>query len=171
MLPSRSDGPVGHLRFILSSEAASVEALFLNNYGSVVRTKAPFAVCQGRISQLFLFLLTFTDAQEDRLWVADPKALHHIFQATSYLYQKPAHLLEINSIVTDHGLLATQGEDKLPCQSFFFQLILSPGADHRRQRKAMMPAFGLTASRELLPRFTEVVDKVTQVSTIEPDLG
>ena len=27
----------------------------------------------------------------------------------------------------------------------------------------MMPAFGLTASRELLPRFAEVVDKVTRL--------
>ena len=41
------------------------------------------------------------------------------------------------------------------------RLILLPGATHRRQRKGMMPAFGLTASRELLPRFTEVVDKAS----------
>jgi len=41
------------------------------------------------------------------------------------------------------------------------ELIQYLGETHRRQRKGMMPAFGLTASRELLPRFVEVLDKVS----------
>ncbi|KAF9789656.1 cytochrome P450 [Thelephora terrestris] len=113
---------LGHLKLMAHSESGGVEKLFLDNYGSVVRFKAPFA--------------------ENRLWVADPKALHQIFHATSYLYRKSASSREMNAIIADPGLLAADG------------------ATHRRQRKAMMPAFGLTASRELLPRFVEVVDKL-----------
>ncbi|KAF9789640.1 cytochrome P450 [Thelephora terrestris] len=112
---------MGHLKLLWHSEAGGVEKLFLDNYGSVVRFKAPFA--------------------ENRLWVADPKALHHIFHATSYLYRKSASRREMDAIIADRGLL------------------YADGAAHRRQRKAMMPAFGLSASRELLPRFVEVVDK------------
>ena len=40
-------------------------------------------------------------------------------------------------------------------------LIPLAGDTHKRQRKSMMPAFGLTTSRELLPRFIEVVDKAS----------
>ena len=42
-----------------------------------------------------------------------------------------------------------------------FRLIPPAGDAHKRQRKSMMPAFGLTTSRELLPRFIEVVDKAS----------
>ena len=38
------------------------------------------------------------------------------------------------------------------------------GDTHRRQRKSMMPAFGLTTSREYLPRLIEVLDKVRSSS-------
>ena len=41
------------------------------------------------------------------------------------------------------------------------KLIQCTGEAHRRQRKAMVPAFGLTTSREYLPRFIEVIDKVS----------
>lgn len=40
------------------------------------------------------------------------------------------------------------------------ELIQRLGETHRRQRKGMMPAFGSTASRELVPRFVQVLDKV-----------
>jgi len=97
--------------------------------------------------------------KEDQLWVADPKALHYILQATSYLYVKPSVSKETVSIVADRGLLwadGTAGLNHLPRE-----LIKHLGDTHRRQRKGMMPAFGLTASRELLPRFVEVLDKVS----------
>jgi len=98
--------------------------------------------------------------KEDRLWIADPKALHYILQATSYLYVKPAIRRETASLITDRGLLwagGMAGTPLLPTR----ELIQCLGETHRRQRKGMMPAFGLTASRELLPRFIEVLDKVS----------
>ena len=47
--------------------------------------------------------------KEDRLWVADPKALHYILQATSYLYVKPSVRQETSSIIADRGLLWANG--------------------------------------------------------------
>lgn len=49
------------------------------------------------------------DMKEDRLWFADPKASHHILQATSYLYVKPSVLKETISLITDRGLLWADG--------------------------------------------------------------
>jgi len=46
------------------------------------------------------------------------------------------------------------------------ELIRCLGEIHKRQRKGMMPAFGLTASRELLPRFVEVLDKVSDTFSV-----
>ena len=48
-----------------------------------------------------------------------------------------------------------------PPHSSRYELIQYLGETHKRQRKGMMPAFGITASRELLPRFVEVLDKVS----------
>ena len=98
-------------------------------------------------------------AKEDRLWVADPKALHYILQATGYLYMKPSILKENISVITDRGLLWADGTTGL--NHLLRELIEPLGDTHRRQRKSMMPAFGSTASRELFPRFVEVLDKVS----------
>ncbi|KAF9787463.1 cytochrome P450 [Thelephora terrestris] len=113
---------LGHLKFLWHAESGVIEDRLLKEYGSVVRIKGPLS--------------------EGRLWVADPKALHQILQATSGLYVKLPIRRETTSIVTDKGLLCVEGEA------------------HRRQRKAMMPAFGLTTSREYLPRFIEVIEKL-----------
>ena len=50
-----------------------------------------------------------TNVKEDRLWVADPKALHHILQATSYLYVKPSIRRETSSLIADKGLVWADG--------------------------------------------------------------
>ena len=33
--------------------------------------------------------------QEDRLWIADPKAINHILQKSGYLYAKPSSAREL----------------------------------------------------------------------------
>lgn len=48
-------------------------------------------------------------AKEDRLWIADAKALHQILQATSYLYIKPAIRQETATLLTDRGLVWAGG--------------------------------------------------------------
>lgn len=54
-----------------------------------------------------------TAAKEDRLWIADPKALHYILQATSYLYVKPLIRKETASLITDKGLVWAGGTASL----------------------------------------------------------
>lgn len=51
--------------------------------------------------------------QEERLWVADPKAIHHILQGTSYLYQKPRIFQELLEAVFDKGIISVEGESPL----------------------------------------------------------
>ena len=47
--------------------------------------------------------------QEDRLWIADPKAINHILQKSGYLYAKSNDIRERASLLTDHGLLWAEG--------------------------------------------------------------
>lgn len=51
--------------------------------------------------------------------------------------------------------------------SVLFRLTGLLGAAHRRQRKAMMPAFGQATSNELLPRFIAVVDKASRPRQVD----
>ena len=47
--------------------------------------------------------------QEERLFIADPKAIHHILQGTSYLYEKPRVVRELFELVIDRGLASVEG--------------------------------------------------------------
>lgn len=47
--------------------------------------------------------------QEDRLWVADPKALHHILELSGYLYEKPYAFRERHAVTLDRGLFWAAG--------------------------------------------------------------
>jgi len=53
-----------------------------------------------------------TDAvtQEERLWIADPKAIHHILQGSSDLYQRPESERELLAAIMDKGLSWSAGE-------------------------------------------------------------
>jgi hypothetical protein len=62
--------------------------------------------CAGIRLQWFWVL---TSRKGDRLWIADPKALHYILQATSYLYVKPSISREISYMIADEGLLWADG--------------------------------------------------------------
>ena len=48
--------------------------------------------------------------QEERLWIADPKAIHYILQGTSYVFEKPRITRELHSTVLDMGLVTVEGE-------------------------------------------------------------
>ena len=47
--------------------------------------------------------------QGERLFIADPKAIHHILQGTSYLYEKPRLTRELLELVIDRGLASVEG--------------------------------------------------------------
>jgi hypothetical protein len=49
-------------------------------------------------------LTTNALVQVDFLWIADPKAIHHILQGASHLYEKPAFLREMMATFMDRDL-------------------------------------------------------------------
>lgn len=126
----------GHSWSWKHEEASVVEKSILEEYGSIARWKAACG--------------------EDSLIVFDPKAIHHILQDTTYLYEKPAVRGEFLSLVMDWGLVCVEG------------------ATHKRQRRAMTPAFGLVESKALYPHFTRCADSVVDkwheiLSNTEPE--
>ncbi|KAF9649252.1 cytochrome P450 [Thelephora ganbajun] len=111
----------GHQPFLQDAEAGELENHYLTTYGSIVRWKGPLG--------------------EDRLWIADPKAIFRILHSVDLWVKTAAHR-EIHAVLLDRGLLWAEGDA------------------HRRQRKALTPAFGLSESRALMPRFFLVANKL-----------
>ena len=56
--------------------------------------------------------------QEDRLWIADPKALNHILQKSGYLYAKPNNVQERTALLTDRGIIWAEGELSITISPF-----------------------------------------------------
>ena len=48
-------------------------------------------------------------AQEDRLWIADPKAINHILQKPGHLYAKPDDGRERAALLAGQGILWAEG--------------------------------------------------------------
>ena len=98
------------------------------------------------------------------MWVADPKAIHHILQGSSSLYEIPSITSELISALTDRGIAAVVGEFPL-----IFRVeqapILSTGDVHKRQRRAMAPAFGLVEAKSLYSYFNQCANSVSRSST------
>ena len=47
--------------------------------------------------------------QEDRLWIANPKALHHILELSGYLYEKPYAFGERYTLTLGRGVFWAAG--------------------------------------------------------------
>jgi len=67
---------------------------------------------------------TFTEGigtcvQEDRLWVADPKAINHILQKSGYLYAKPNNIREGSALTSGRGILWAEGKFYIVTSPFF----------------------------------------------------
>ena len=50
-----------------------------------------------------------TCVQEDRLWIADPRAINHILQKSGYLYAKPSDIQEQAALFNDRGIGSVEG--------------------------------------------------------------
>ncbi|KAF9778983.1 cytochrome P450 [Thelephora terrestris] len=105
----------GHAWWWLSEEFTVVEKRILEEYGTISRWNGSLG--------------------EERLWVADPKAIHHILQGSNRLYDKPSFIRELSAMVIDWGVASVAGEA------------------HTRQRRAMNPAFGLAEAKALYSCF------------------
>ena len=63
--------------------------------------------------------------QEDRLWIADPKALNHILQKSGYLYGKPDSIQEQSALLTGHGIGSAEGGLSVTIGRFLFPTCLT----------------------------------------------
>ena len=101
--------------------------------------------------------------QEQRLWVADPKAVHHILQGSCDLYEKPSVIKEIVAAVIGRGVGGVEGKSFLACLP---RVITKTGLgdEHKRQRRAVSPAFG-SETKALYPYFSRCSNAVGHVST------
>jgi cytochrome P450 len=134
-----------------------VEKELLEEYGSIVRWNGLFGVRCFSMNQTQCVL---TLLQEDRLWVADPKAVQHIFQGPDRLYEKPHFQRERIAMLTGWGVGTVEGELH-PMSPLICLLISTSGDAHKRQRRAMAPAFGLVEAKALYPHFTRCFDSVS----------
>jgi len=107
-------------------EAGGAEKRFLENFGNVVHWNGPFGVRlpsdQPRAGVTISESLTEgigTCVQEDRLWVADPKAINHILQKSGYLYAKPNNVREGSALTSGRGILWAEGKFDIVTGPFF----------------------------------------------------
>jgi hypothetical protein len=90
--------------------ASVVERSLLEEYGSVVRWNGALGVRSFLWSQALDHLYANATIQENRLWIADPKAVHHIHQAACYQCEKPSHTKGLVEMLIDRGLVSVEGE-------------------------------------------------------------
>ena len=90
-----------------------LEKRILEEYGNVARWNGPLGVCF--FSGGWEKLNAYADivVQEDRLWIADPKAVHHVIQGSSHMYKKPSSERGRFALVMDRGLVWAEGEPPL----------------------------------------------------------
>ena len=48
--------------------------------------------------------------QEERIWISDPKAIHHILHGTNYLYERSRVFVELAESVLGRGVFSAEGE-------------------------------------------------------------
>jgi len=100
----------------MAKETGGPEKRFLEDFGNIVRWNGPFGVrVVSRRTNAGVLYLTFlietigARAQEDRLWIADPKAVNHTLQKSGYLYAKPSEVQEQSALFNDHGIASVEG--------------------------------------------------------------
>jgi len=77
--------------------------------------------------------------QEDRLWIADPKAVNHILQKSGYLYGKPKNTQERASLLSGRGVVWAQGGLSVVVGHF---LLSACQRSHRRSAQAPQEGYG-----------------------------
>ncbi|KAK0475520.1 cytochrome P450 [Armillaria novae-zelandiae] len=78
----------GSLPELLKGEAGEIGSKWQDQYGDVVRVRAPSSA-----------------------WVSDPRALQYIFQTSGYRFIKPQGRKEIRRLITGSGILSAEGDN------------------------------------------------------------
>ena len=90
------------------------------------------------------------------MWLADPKAISHVLKNSQTIYSKLNK--ELTALIVDRGVSWAEGIAF--SNSTHSQILTSAGDAHKRQRRAMTPAFGLVEAKGLLPYFAQYATKV-----------
>jgi len=122
-----TDSGTGHQWYLQRGEGIETEERLLEEYGTAIHLKGPLGV------RFFSWLKPgvigcsrWCIAQEDRLWIADPKAVHHILQGSGYLYGKLSSTREFFVPLLGKGLVWAEGESSLMLYS------VTPNPETRR---------------------------------------
>jgi len=99
--------------------------------------------------------------QNDRMLIADPKALQHILQTSGYKWQKYTERKELSRLTGGRGILWADGNIEVKVINFFYQLIVYGSGDvHKRHRKVMLPGFGFPEAKNFIPLFSACAESV-----------
>ncbi|VDB99467.1 unnamed protein product [Peniophora sp. CBMAI 1063] len=131
--PPRSSfllGNMGDIRY--QAEVGDVEFGWLREFGGAWKIHAPLG--------------------EERLMLADPKALQYVLQTSGYRFpQRPEIRADVRMVLGD-GVAWAHGEQ------------------HQRQKKVMNPAFSVPQLKSFLPHFLRYANKLVQ-KIKEQELG
>ena len=99
----------GHRWWWQYEEVGVVEKEILEQHGTVARWNGLLGV--QSIFGSHTYSIPHADAvvQVEYLWIADPKAIHHILQTANHLYEKPAFIREQLATFMDEGLVSSTG--------------------------------------------------------------
>ena len=117
----------GHQWYLQAEEAGGTEKRFREDFGNVVHWNGPLGVhlTSHHIYPVFELLVEMIGmcVQEDRLWIADPKAINHILQKSGYLYAKPSNARERIALLGDGGVASVEGKFFLTNNHFLLWLV------------------------------------------------
>ncbi|KAI0365076.1 cytochrome P450 [Pilatotrama ljubarskyi] len=121
--PSLSDIPgpestsfwLGHLPELFQEQAGDTDFKWQEQYGSIVRVKAPFG--------------------EDMLWISDPKALQYIYQTSGYNFPKQPERRILSRLIGDTGLTWAEGDVHKRQRKVMLPAFGTP------ESKALLPVF------------------------------
>ncbi|TRM69698.1 cytochrome P450 [Schizophyllum amplum] len=130
-------------RFVLRSPLDNIpgpprESLLTGNFRQIFNPNAwafhdSLAVQYGPVVRMTGLL------GEKQLYVADPKALHHIVVKDQYIYEEHPQFTISNTVLFGDSLFSTSGDR------------------HKKQRKLMNPVFSTAHMRDMIPIFQDVV--------------
>ncbi|KAF8949002.1 hypothetical protein BGZ46_005247 [Entomortierella lignicola] len=104
---------LGHMMDIFIEETGIPQINWVEQYGGLITYRGLF--------------------NSQRVFLADPKAIQHVFSSHSYSYPKNRRTVRILSEVLGHGVLLVEGDV------------------HKKQRKMLNPAFSLKHIKEMVP--------------------
>lgn len=90
--------------------AGVVGKSLLEEYGTIAHWNGALGVRFFMRVRLGVIVMLTAVVQEDRLWIADPKAVHHILQVSCYQCEKDPYTRPIAEMLLDRGLAVAEGE-------------------------------------------------------------